>query len=213
MPVPPPWRPRNPPPTKPSRSDPSWQRPAPNPIKSPTPRRSYRRGPKSKQSPLLHLPASESAKKTLNYPPKLNIQTRPPAPPCHPGFPLSETFAQPSFPLPPPVIPAHPTNQERAIKPTNKPPFAHPISFNSRQKTQYTIESRRSIKAPAAPVTAWGEHHSIERRKPWRTKPLTFAARTVAVRPVSRPYTVRLVVCVSTSLPPTAKQPRLPLKH
>ena len=49
---------RNPLPTKPSR-----QRPAPNPIKSPTPRRSYRRGPKSKQSPFFHFPASESAKK------------------------------------------------------------------------------------------------------------------------------------------------------
>ena len=41
----------------------SDQRPAPNPIKSPTPCRSHRRGPKSKQSPFLHFPASESAKK------------------------------------------------------------------------------------------------------------------------------------------------------
>ncbi len=52
--------------------NPGWRRgaghppitaPAPNPIKSPTPRRSYRRGPKSKQSPFFHFPASESAKK------------------------------------------------------------------------------------------------------------------------------------------------------
>ena len=41
-----------------------------------SPPRSYQRVPQSNQSPILHFPASVSAKKRLHYHTKLNIQTR-----------------------------------------------------------------------------------------------------------------------------------------
>ena len=50
--------------------------PKSNQTAKPTPKLPAR--PKSKQLPFWHFPASENAKKTLNYPTKLNIQTRPP---------------------------------------------------------------------------------------------------------------------------------------
>ena len=79
-------------------------RPKSNQIANPMPK--LRRGPKSKQSPFLHFPASESAKKTLHYPPKLNIQTRPPAPPWVPA--LGDLCTTTSFPHLPTVIPGPP---------------------------------------------------------------------------------------------------------
>ena len=132
-------------------------RPKSNQIANPTPKLPPR--PQRQTIARFALPRFRKREKTLNYPPKLNIQTRPPAPPCHPGFPLPETFAQPSFP--------HPSDsQPREGNQANKqPPFCPPHQLQkSTKKHNIQLKIDGQLKRPAAPVTAWGEHHSIERR-------------------------------------------------
>ena len=72
FPYPPPWRPRNPPPTRPSCRRP----PAATTIETPTHAEATARLPKAINQPFLHPSASIAAKKSFDYHTGANIQTR-----------------------------------------------------------------------------------------------------------------------------------------
>ena len=122
-------------------------RPKSNQIANPTPK--LRRGPKSKQSPILHSPASESAKKTLHYPTKLNIQTRPAGDPAvatpQRSPPRGRRAGDPPSPHLPTVIPAHP--------PTSfpLPPLRHSRSHHSVIPAKAGIQGGGAVRGSPLP--------------------------------------------------------------
>ena len=82
---------RGAPPTRPSRQRPAT-RPKSNQIANPMPKPPPR--PQKQTIALFALSSFRKREKTLNYPPKLNIQTRPPAPPPSPHMAVAPATAQ-----------------------------------------------------------------------------------------------------------------------